>query len=186
MVTPLLLLVCLPIIYASTTFAAVSHLDTDCLPALLTYLIFTSVCCTAICSIATFLWPFSKLRTTYTLEWHTIVIIPNIETTRWPPFCACHESSSPLSYPPSQSPGQLPPPPAHRVPALLLNRNLFLLAVLHYFYFDFLCHLFGITNLRLPSPGLDASSQQPTQISWFLITAPAAPTSSCTTRSISY
>lgn len=54
MVTPLLLLVCLPIIYASTTFAAVSHLDTDCLPALLTYLIFTSVCCTAICSIATF------------------------------------------------------------------------------------------------------------------------------------
>lgn len=54
MVTPLLLLVCLPIIYASTTFAAVSHLDTYCLPALLTYLIFTSVCCTAICSIATF------------------------------------------------------------------------------------------------------------------------------------
>ena len=54
MVASLLLLLCLPIIYASTTFAAASHLDTDCLPPFLVYLIFSLICCIAICSIATF------------------------------------------------------------------------------------------------------------------------------------
>lgn len=49
----LLVLLCLPIIYASTTFAAAAHLDVDCISPFLVYLIFTFICCTAICSVAT-------------------------------------------------------------------------------------------------------------------------------------
>ncbi|ALE30444.1 RID-alpha [Simian adenovirus 19] len=54
MVAAFVLLLCLPIIFVSTSFAAVSHLDPDCLPPFDVYLIFTFLCIIAICSIASF------------------------------------------------------------------------------------------------------------------------------------
>lgn len=54
MVAALCILFCLPIICVSTTFAATSHLDTDCLSPFLVYLILTFVVCTSITSIACF------------------------------------------------------------------------------------------------------------------------------------
>lgn len=47
-------LLCLPIIFVSSTFAAVSHVEAECLPPFAVYLIFAFVCCTAIASIACF------------------------------------------------------------------------------------------------------------------------------------
>ncbi|AAX19418.1 E3 RID-alpha [simian adenovirus 1] len=54
MVAAFLLLLCLPIIFVSSTFAAVSHLEPECLPPFDVYLILTFVCCISICSIACF------------------------------------------------------------------------------------------------------------------------------------
>lgn len=54
MVAAFFILLCIPIICASTTFAAVSHLEPDCLPPFVVYLILTFVVCTAITSIACF------------------------------------------------------------------------------------------------------------------------------------
>lgn len=55
MVTLLSILFCLPIIFISTTFAAASHLDPECLPPFLVYLIVTFIICIAVASIASFL-----------------------------------------------------------------------------------------------------------------------------------
>lgn len=55
MVKVLLIFLCLPIIFSSSTFAAVSHIDPDCIAPFAVYLIFTFVTATCVCSLITLL-----------------------------------------------------------------------------------------------------------------------------------
>lgn len=51
-----LVLFTLPVIFASTAFATVSHLDPECISPFAAYLIFTFLACISICSIVGFLF----------------------------------------------------------------------------------------------------------------------------------
>lgn len=55
MVTVLFIFLCLPIIFASSTFASVSHINPDCLTPFTVYLIFAFVTATCVCSLITLL-----------------------------------------------------------------------------------------------------------------------------------
>ncbi|AFD21955.1 E3 RID-alpha [Simian adenovirus A1173] len=55
MPTLLFILLALPVIFISTAYATVSHLEAECLSPFVVYLIFTFLGCISICSIVAFL-----------------------------------------------------------------------------------------------------------------------------------